>query len=259
MGFQRWRFRWRFRRPQVGIRRRRRGGVWFLAFAILFGVLFQCLWILENSLEPMLFSIAKTKVKQLATEAVMDATKKQSAMGDDLNNIMKVKTDQNNRISFIQIDQKVQADIYHQTLKSFRDRLYHLKNEDVGITLGQALQSNILAGYGPEIPIEIWPKGDTNINLRPEMKSAGVNNVMITLMMDIDTEMSVVVPFTSEPIRVKTEIPLANAMVVGDVPKYYYYNGVDGSIQKREIDHGDKKSSGGAEPPPPMVPSERVE
>ncbi|PTM57657.1 sporulation protein YunB [Desmospora activa] len=261
MGFRRFRLR---KQSYSGLRWRRRGGIWFLAFAILFAVLFQVLWLLETKLQPTLIHIAQTQVKQIAEEAVTEAAREQVAMGEEMNDIMVVERNQDNTISFVQIDQQVQAKVYERTRTSIQDVIHRLENESVGITLGQALQSNVLAQYGPQIPVEMWPKGAPHIDLHPRMEAAGVNNVMVTLMMDIRIEMSVVVPFTTETVNVDTEIPLAQAVVVGEVPQFYYYNDMGGSIQKGTPSQGNTGRGAGNQgqtpssqehpPVPPILP-----
>lgn len=228
-----------------------RGGVWFLAFAILFAVLFQVLWLLETKLQPTLIHIAQTQVKRIAADAVTEAAREQVSMGGELNDIMMVERDGDNAISFVQIDQQVQAKVYERTRTSLQKVIHQLENESIGITLGQALQSNVLAQYGPQIPVEMWPKGSPHVNLRPHMEAAGVNNVMVTLMMEIHIEMGVVVPFTTETIDVDTEIPIAQALVVGEVPQFYYYNDMGGGIQKGTPGQGQsQKGAGNADSPP---------
>lgn len=235
----------------MGWRWRKRGGVWFLAFVILFAVLFQLLWLLENKLQPTLIHIAQTQVKRIAAEAVTAAAREQATMGDELNEIMMVERDGDNTVTFVQIDQQVQATIYERTRTSLQNVIHQLENEPVGITLGQALQSNILAQYGPEIPVEMWPKGSPQVHLRPQMEAAGVNNVMVTLMMEIHIEMGVVVPFTTETIDVETQIPLAQAVVMGEVPQFYYYNDMGGGIQRGTPTQGSSQKGAGNEATPP--------
>lgn len=253
--------RWKMRRRQKLIRWRKRGGLWFLAFVVLFALAFQILWLLEKNMKPTLVSIAKTEVKQMATEAVLEATREQVNMGNELDEIMKVEKGRDGSIQFIRINQQVQAKVYERTQASLQKALYgDLKKRTIRITLGQAMQSNILAEHGPKIPVKIWPKSSSPVHLRPQMESAGVNNVMVTLIMRIQTEMGVVVPFSTEAISVDTEIPLAQALVVGEVPRFFYYNDMGGKVQKGTVKPG--TGSEGSQPqsqPMPVLPPVQVE
>ncbi|MFC4076124.1 sporulation protein YunB [Salinithrix halophila] len=238
------------------IRFRRRGGIWFLTFALLFGLLFQVIWLLEENLEPTLVHIARMKVKQIANEAVLEAAREQVKAGNELNGIMKVDKDKNGAIRSVQFDEEKRWRMYERTTSRMQEVLHRLNRKDIGVTLGQAMQNNILASYGPEIPIEIWPKGTPQVELVPRMESAGVNTVSITLMMEIHVEMEVVVPFTEEMVPLDTEIPVAQAVVVGEVPRFYYYNDMGGSIQKGKPgkNTGGEQNSPGNQPMPVLPP-----
>jgi sporulation protein YunB len=223
MRFRRW--RWRLRLRPQGLRRRRKSGAWFLALVILFAVLYQTLWLLEKHLHPTLVTIAQTEVKKIASEAILEGVQQQLKMGDDLDRIMKVEKAADGQVAWITINQQVQQRVYTQTTSQVTRTLHHLENKPISLSLGQVLQSNILADYGPRIPVEIWPKGDVIVDFEPKMESAGVNTVMVTMMLKVHAEMSVVVPFSTEPTVVEAKIPIATAWMMGDVPQFYYYNG----------------------------------
>jgi hypothetical protein len=48
--------------------------------------------------------------------------------------------------------------------------------------------------------------------------------VMVTLIAKIKTEMDLIIPFTEELLHVEVDYPIAQALVVGKVPNYYFYN-----------------------------------
>lgn len=233
------------RKPRT-FRVRKRGSFFFFALVILLAVIIQIVWMVERNLEPMLLLYAKTTVKNIAMEAVRQGVHEmERSFGDELDKIMVVEKDANGRIASVQINNKIQAQIYNRMTESVMKELNHLKDHPVEITLGQVLQSNIFAGYGPDIPIEMWLKGAPKVSLVPKLESQGINMVMVTLNLHIHNEMGVMVPFSKESIPVDIQYPIAQQLIVGEVPEYYFYND-QGEIKKGQI---------GTHAPPPPAPA----
>ncbi|WCK53812.1 sporulation protein YunB [Aneurinibacillus sp. Ricciae_BoGa-3] len=90
------------------------------------------------------------------------------------------------------------------------------------IPLGQVLGSNLLSQLGPSIPITLIPYGTVQVDLETKMQEAGINMVLITVVVVIQAKVKIVIPFSTEPAYVKSEIPISNALIVGNVPQFYY-------------------------------------
>ncbi|SEN56033.1 sporulation protein YunB [Lihuaxuella thermophila] len=234
------------RRKPRSFRVRKRGSFLFFALVMLLAVIIQIVWMIERNLEPMLLAYAKTTVKGIAMEAVRQGVHDmQRSLGNELDQIMAVDKDANGRITGVKINQNIQAQIYNQMTESVMKELNHLKDHPVEISVGQMLQSNIFAGYGPDIPVEMWLKGAPKVSLIPKLESHGINMVMVTLNLHIHNEMGVMVPFSKESILVDVQYPIAQSLVVGEVPEYYFYND-QGQMKKGEV---------GSPAPPPPAPA----
>jgi sporulation protein YunB len=228
-------FRRRLVRPGFPLFRASRSGLFFLAGAVLLAILFQVLWMIEKHLHPMLVVIAKTEVKKIAQEAMLAGVRDvERSLAGELGQVMTVEKGSDGRITFVKIDPRIQAKIYEQMAGRLMERMDHLDQHEIGITVGQILQSNIFSDYGPDIPIQLWPKGAPKVNLEPEMKAQGINMVMVTLHLRVHAEMGMIVPFSEESFPVDFEYPIAQAVVVGEVPEYYFYNDL-GQIKQEKI------------------------
>jgi sporulation protein YunB len=224
-----------FRRRPRTFRVRRRMNVWLIASLIVFAISLQILWLVEHYLHPMLIVIAKTEVKKAAQDAMLQGVRDvQKKLGGDLDRIMTVDKSADGRIASVQIDPALQAQVYDHMTTQVLGKLNHLKEHEIGITLGQMLQSNLLAEYGPDIPIQMWLKGAPKVNFVPKMEAQGINMVMVTLTAHVHTEMGLIVPFSEESFPVDFEYPLAVRLVVGEVPEYYFYND-QGEMKKARV------------------------
>ena len=88
--------------------------------------------------------------------------------------------------------------------------------------MGQVLGSQLLANYGPRIPISIsapWVVLAPNISNRFE--NAGMKRTRLGLLLDIETQVQVVVPIVTSEVTVQTEVTITDTVIVGRVSNFY--------------------------------------
>lgn len=217
-----------FRKPRY-FRLRRRPSGWLLAFMVFVALFFFASWGMESNIHPMLMVVAKTEVKRAAQEAMLKGVQQmQKSLGNDLNHTIAVDKGSDGRITFIRVNTNIQSRIYGELTSYIQSELKHLESRKIGMTIGQIMQNNLFADYGPRIPLQIWPKGSTNVSISPKLESQGVNMTMVTLNVHVKNEMDMLVPFSKEIVTVSFDYPIAQALVVGEVPQYYFYNDQNG-------------------------------
>lgn len=205
-------------------RPRRRGRFWLiLSLVLVLGVL-QGLRYVEKHLRPPIIHLAQIRVKQIATESINKAITSQVADGGDAEALIDWKTDKNGKISGFMLNYREHMRITSQAAEVIQSTLQELHNQTEHIPLGQALDSPLIASFGPDVPIKIEPQGAVKVELNTRQENAGINMILVEVYIHIVTEVAVVIPFDMEPQVVDTEIPVSYLMVVGDVPMYYYDN-----------------------------------
>jgi len=204
-------------------------------FIAIMAVIFLFVWQIEQKLHPILVVIAKTEVKKIAQEAMLEGVREvEENLQDNLNQVMSLEKDEQGKISYIRFQPRIQAQIYESVTEKVAKKLKNLEEHQVGITVGQIFESKVFAEWGPDLPIQMWPKGASKVNLVPKMEAQGINMVMVTLYVHVHAEMGMIVPFTEKTFPVDFEYPIAQALVVGEVPQYYFYND-QGQIKKGQV------------------------
>lgn len=89
------------------------------------------------------------------------------------------------------------------------------------VPLGVIFHQSLLAGYGPKIPVKLIFSGNMNSYVKTNIKDYGINNAIIEVMIHVEVEEQILLPFTSKKIRVDTDVPLAVKIIEGNVPNYY--------------------------------------
>jgi sporulation protein YunB len=215
--------RMQFKRRRVSFNGGRFKKRFFLISLLIFSLMsLQSFIYIEKNLAPALMEIAKIRVKQIATQAINDAISKKIAQNANFKELIEVMTDSDGNITMMMFNTMEYARIVGETTWRVQDTLHDLEQEAQPIPLGVALNSNILAQIGPDIPIELVPMGAAHVNLFPKTEEAGINTVIITVYIQIAAEVRIVIPFATDTEIVTTQIPISYATVMGKVPQFFY-------------------------------------
>lgn len=90
-----------------------------------------------------------------------------------------------------------------------------------GVPIGTLLGSDLLRGRGPKIPLKISVLGNTTVNLKSSFDSAGINQTRHQIYLEITTGVYSYVTGVSSTTDVTTTVPVAETVIVGEVPQMY--------------------------------------
>jgi len=177
---------------------------------------------IERNLRPPLMVIAKVRIKQVATQAINKAITEQVARQSDTEKLIDWKMNDNGKISGFMLNYGEHMNITSETIKTVQSTLNEIKDIPEHIPIGHALNSAIISSFGPRVPVKFEPVGAVKVELGTRERNSGINMVLVEVYITVTTEVSIIIPFDTEPEVVQTEIPISYLLVVGDVPMYYY-------------------------------------
>lgn len=196
-------------------------------FLITLAILVALFFIAERRLQPTLMLIAQAKAEQIAKLAISDAvTKRISQQGVDFNQIVIMEKDNEGTINAVNFNFKEYSRIVGETTSRIQNRLKEFEEEhtQTSIPLGVATKNVFLEHIGPDIPISFVPIGAVKTRLETRMKQAGINMVLVTVYINVEVNLRIIIPFATEQHLVTTTIPITEALIVGKVPQYLYNN-----------------------------------
>lgn len=82
--------------------------------------------------------------------------------------------------------------------------------------------SKLLAGMGPKVAVKFLDTGTVETTVRSEFKSAGINQTIHRIYLDVTCNVSVLTPYRTTDTSIKNEIMIAENVIVGTVPSTYY-------------------------------------
>lgn len=103
-----------------------------------------------------------------------------------------------------------------------QEELNKIENSKFNIKMGSFTGSKIFSGRGPDMEIKISTIGNIDTDLRSEFSSAGINQTLHKIYLQVECEVSVLTPFHTVEEKIKNQVLLAEAVIVGTTPNTYY-------------------------------------
>ncbi|MBO8129472.1 MAG: sporulation protein YunB [Peptococcaceae bacterium] len=187
----------------------------FLGFILALGF-----WVIEYQLYPTIVSIAKAKAVQVSVNTVNKSV--QACLAAEkvrYQELIHIHKNDNGRIAMMQADTMRLAQLAASFAVTAENHLKNLEQDQFTIPLGQVIGSQLLATYGPRIPVRIIPVGAVRVNMTDQFEAAGINQTRHRIYLDLDASVRIVIPWQDTEVDVVTRVPLVENIIVGEVPE----------------------------------------
>lgn len=103
-----------------------------------------------------------------------------------------------------------------------QEELNKVENSKFKIKLGSFTGSRLLSGRGPNIEIKMSTIGNLDTDLRSEFLEAGINQTLHKIYLQVECQVIILTPFNSVEEKIKNQVLIAEAVIVGTTPNTYY-------------------------------------
>ncbi|WP_371369574.1 Sporulation protein YunB [Sporomusa rhizae] len=202
--------------------RRKRTIPLFPLVSVLLGILVGfTFWQVENHLKPTLMAIAETRATLIATQSINNVINNRVSLTVDPKTLVNVTVDEHGRVVLIQPNTMEFNRLAADTTIKVQDALKEITEEKIDIPIGQVLGNQLLASMGPKITVTIIPVGTVQVKVVDKFEQAGINQTRHMVYLVATTQVRIVVPLVSQSVSVNTQVPIAEYVVVGEVPNTY--------------------------------------
>lgn len=220
------RFRAKFGKKSIARNRIKRS----LIIIVSILVLLWMAWTINYNIRPPLLAISEMRAKTIAVETINEAIISELTYKIKYEDLFVIKTDSENRVTMLQANTMFMNRIVSETALTIQEKLKHMGTKRVGIPLGSILGSEIFANYGPRFNINILPMGTVVVNFTTDFEQAGINQTRHKIYLSVDTQVRIVLPLASDVVDVSTRVPIAETIIVGDIPESYIFVPEDGIL-----------------------------
>jgi len=178
---------------------------------------------IELFIRPTLKMLLDYKCKTAAQRVISDAVFDRLNGEQDISDIVTLKYDPNGNVAALTADQKKINSLRSMMSEAVNDGIDRLGGEYVGISLGTLTGISMLYGTGRTLDFRIEPKGVAETRLTSSFRSAGINQTVHSIILEVNAELSPMMPGFTETVNVSYDIMLSESVIVGNVPENYSY------------------------------------
>jgi len=191
---------------------------------ILAGVLTALALIgIEMFIRPTLKMLLDYKCRTVAERVISDAVFGKLSGEDDPSELVTLKFDPNGNVAALTADQRRINSLRSLLSDAVNDGIDRIGGENVGISLGTLTGISMLYGTGDTLNFRIEPKGNAETRLTSSFKSAGINQTIHSIILEVKAELSPMMPGFAETVDISYDILLSESVIVGNVPDNYSY------------------------------------
>lgn len=190
---------------------------WKLLLILLIVVL--VLFAMNQKLKPIMELISENEARVCATQTIQKTVSEELETGEiTYNDLVDIQRDENGKILAISSNMILMNELKSSLLMKVQDKLGDYSHQSIGIPIGTLTGSELLHGWGPEIPLRVTLAGNVNADFESLFESAGINQTKHTISLNIHVELYTFILGVDGTIEVNTDIPVAETVIVGEVP-----------------------------------------
>ena len=207
--------------------------IFFSIFFLIIIIAIIGIKVINDKITPIVINYSTSQMKRITSIIINRSINSDMLNKDDLDNLFIVNKDNNivtitldsiivNKITDIISDacednlRLVEEGKYQELKKKF-----NIGREYFFVPSSIIFKNTLFSAIGPSIPINIKYLGNVTSNLKTEVKEYGINNSLITIYVDINVEMMVILPFSSKEVNITNLVPIVIKMINGEVPQIY--------------------------------------
>ena len=178
------------------------------------------LWYVNASLRPVLEGMATARVESAAARAMNEAILE--VLGSaSTGELLSAQASNEGHVSLLTADAGKLNLLAADCAAAAQRRIQDLGEQGVSVPLGTLSGVPLLAGLGPRLSFRFTPVGMVQSSFHSEFRSAGINQTLHRITLQLTGTVRVVLPGRSYSVTVLTQAPVAENVIVGDVPEAY--------------------------------------
>lgn len=176
---------------------------------------------MEQNLSQTMLDMAFARAYSMAVETLNRAVDKVMEGGVTYEELMDTQLDTQGRVSMLRANTVRMNALAAETALVAEKELNSFDNQFVEIPLGAALGIRFLSGFGPRLSVQILPVGAVNASFDSEFETAGINQTRHRIFLTLRATVSLIVPTGSQAVEVGSTMPVAENIIVGEVPQSF--------------------------------------
>ena len=208
-----------------------------LIIIVVLIISFSIVNFIDKKITPVVMNYGKSEIKKIVS-IVINRSIRDDLLEDGILDKLFIVTKDNNEISTVTLDSVIVNKITNRISDACEDNLrkiekgeydklkseFNLGKEYFLVPSGIVFTNSILSNIGPKIPINMKVLGNVTSGIKTDVKEYGINNSLITISVEINVELMIILPFSSDYVSITNYVPIAIKLISGKVPEIYAGN-----------------------------------
>jgi len=175
------------------------------------------IFVIDRRASPQIHALTETLARQQAAEAISYAVERALFEQEITYDRLVHHVVSEDGIRSIQTDAR-EVNLLRTSINVAVEDAVNQRRARLHIPFGALMGSDLLAGRGPNIGVPLHMAGSALSDIRSDLSSAGVNQTMHRILMDLIVTISVILPGGAETFEIEMTVALAETVIVGNVP-----------------------------------------
>ena len=177
---------------------------------------------LDLRLRPIIKSIMADKAKSVAVSAIDHAVNQElGTQNFKYSDVVQIERANEGKLLGITTNvQKINC-LKSSLSKAISNELNKEELKKIKIPLGTILGTELLSGSGPILNVKLFVTGNVVTDFESELSEAGINQTKHRINLQTEVNVAAIIPGYPVETNVKTNLTVAETVIVGEVPKVY--------------------------------------
>lgn len=193
-------------------------GAVLLGLSLLLGGAFLYV---NQRLGPVLAGLSDARVESVAARAMNDAILEILSVSGAGQGLLHIYTATEGGVYLLTADAARLNSIAADCADSAQQKIADLGEQGVSVPLGTLTGIPLLAGVGPSITLRFTPAGAVRSAFSSQFRTAGINQTLHRITLELTATVRVILPGESHVVTVYAQAPIAENVIVGEVPGAY--------------------------------------
>ncbi len=205
----------------ISIRREKRKSVarWLTLLSV-FALAIGAVWYGVCVMRPAFCALAESRAKELAVFAIHEAIAEKFSQ-EEYKDVIQLERDADSRVGAVRSDMARFSKLKSELNLEIQKSISSLDKSTLSVPLGSLTGSELFYGLGPDISFQVKPYGAVFCDLTTAFTEAGINQTMCDVAISVKAQLAVLMPTVQRKSVVETSVPVAQTVIVGDVPQSF--------------------------------------
>ena len=193
-----------------------------VALTLFVAAFIFCTVYFRSNIVPTVMGSAVAEVRAMCTETINSAVTAVVGGGVEYDDLFSVVRDDAGNIEMVQANSPEINMVAREIANLAQANLDALDLKEISIPIGTFTGLALLTGLGPDVTISVMPIGSALCDFVSYFIAAGINQTLHKIYIDVHAEISIITPLDEPTITVKAEVLVAENLIVGEVPEFYF-------------------------------------